>query len=97
MASASEDVELAQSVIDAKPEVNRMAEEAEAHLTDRLTASAPHRLAAFRIETELVEALKRIYYFSKRIARLVVEETVPYSRQVPLESVLAGSRSTTEP
>ena len=34
-------------------------------------------------ETELVEAMKRIYYFSKRIARLVVEEPAPYSREHP--------------
>ena len=77
-ALASEDPEIAQQVIEAKKEINRLAAEAEAHLSERLTADAPHRLAAFRIETELVEALKRIYYFAKRIARFVVEETLPY-------------------
>ncbi len=91
-AIASEDAELAREVIEAKPEINRLAAEAEAHLTGRLTAAAPHRLAAFRIETELVEALKRIYYFAKRVARLQVEEIAPYSRELPLESFTAEER-----
>ena len=82
-AVASGDAESAREVIEAKAEINRLTEEAEAHLSDRLTADAPHRLAAFRIETELVEALKRIYYFAKRIARLVVEETGDLYRQGP--------------
>ena len=80
-AVASGNAAIAKDVIDAKAEINRLTEEAEAHLTERLGAPAPQRLAAFRIETELVEALKRIYYFAKRIARLVAEETELYSRQ----------------
>jgi len=79
-AVASGDLKAAQEVIDAKADINALTEEAEAHLTERLSAPAPQRLAAFRIETELVEALKRIYYFSKRIARLVAEESELYSR-----------------
>ncbi len=80
-ATASGDLAAAQEVIDAKEEINSLTEEAENHLVERLSAAAPQRLAAFRIETELIEALKRIYYFAKRIARLVVEETELYSRQ----------------
>ncbi len=85
LAAASEDMDIARKVLDAKPEIDRLAEEAENHLMARLSARAPHRLAAFRIETELVEALKRIYYFSKRIARLVAQESPPPSdtRQQP--------------
>ena len=67
-----------------------MTAEAEEHLTDRLTADAPHRLAVFRLETELVEALKRIYYFAKRISRLVVDEVGAEYREGPLESVSAA-------
>ena len=84
-ALASEDPALAQEVIDAKPEADRLAERAAAHLARRLTASAPHRLAAYRIETELVETLRRLYDFAKRISRLVVEETTLYSQQVALQ------------
>ena len=74
-AVASQDRSWALEVLQAKTEINRLAAEAESHLAARLGAPAPHRLAAFRLETELVEALKRIYYFAKRIARLVVEDT----------------------
>ncbi|MEM9557918.1 MAG: Na/Pi cotransporter family protein [Acidobacteriota bacterium] len=70
-AAASEDRARARAVIAAKGEINQLVTQAEGHLAERLSAPAPHRLAAFRIETELVEALKRIYYFAKRIARLV--------------------------
>ena len=89
-AVASENADFAREVIEAKPEVSRLAEEAEGHLTERLAAPDPNRLPAFRIETELVEAMKRIYYFAKRIARLVVEETEPYARQLSLEPVAAA-------
>ena len=84
-ALASEDPELAQEVIDAKSEADRLAEGAAAHLATRLTAAAPHRLAAYRIETELVETLRRLYDFAKRISRLVVEETALYSQQIATE------------
>ena len=73
-ALASDDKDLARQVIAAKKEVNRLADEAEVHLTRRLSAAAPNRLEAFRLEAELIEALKRIYYYAKRIARLEVEE-----------------------
>ena len=91
-AVASQDAALAREVIGAKKEVNHLADEAEAHLAERLAAPAPQRLAAFRIETELVEALKRIYYFAKRISRLVVEETALYSRRMPLAEVIPDRR-----
>ena len=92
-AVASEDAGAAREVIEAKAEVNRLAVEAEGHLTERLAAPDPHRLPAFRIETELVEALKRMYYFAKRIARLVTEETALYSRDLaPEPADAAGSK-----
>ena len=74
-AVASQDRAVALEVLSAKAEINRLAAEAESHLAARLAAAAPNRLAVFRLESELVEALKRVYYFAKRIARLVVEET----------------------
>jgi phosphate:Na+ symporter len=63
----------AAAVIDAKAEVNQLALDAEAHLTARLVADAPNRLAAFRLESDVVENLKRVYYFAKRIARIVAD------------------------
>ena len=71
------DVEKALGVVSAKEEVNRLAEEAEVHLSRRLTAAAPNRLAAFRIESELVEYFKRVYYFAKRIAKIAAAESQP--------------------
>ncbi len=67
------DVKLAIAVIDAKPEVNRLAEAAERHLAIRLAAEEQDRVALFRIESEMIEYLKRVYYFAKRIAKSVVD------------------------
>ena len=67
------DVDMAERVIQAKSEINRLVEEAERYLADRLAAEGEDRVTLFRIETELVEYLKRVYYFSKRIAKSVQE------------------------
>ncbi len=64
------DPEKAAAVIGAKAELNRIANQAEEHLAARLVAQEPNRLAAFRIETDIMENLKRIYYFAKRIAKI---------------------------
>ncbi|MEX2186521.1 MAG: PhoU domain-containing protein [Pirellulales bacterium] len=61
----------AEEVIDAKDEINRLADEAESHVSRRLTADEPNRMLAFRIESEMVEYLKRVFYFAKRIAMVV--------------------------
>ena len=68
----------ADEVTDAKDEINALASQAESHLALRLTAAEPNRLVAFRLESEVVEYLKRVYYFAKRIAKLVAEEDVAY-------------------
>ncbi len=68
------DKSLAAEVQNAKGEVNELALDAENHLANRLTAEAPNRLAAFRFESEIVEFLKRVYYFAKRIAKTKAEE-----------------------
>ena len=34
-------------------------------------ADDPHRLSTFRVESELIENLKHVYYFAKRIAKVV--------------------------
>jgi len=61
----------ANKVIGAKPEISQLAQEAEQHLSRRLVADEPHRMIAFRLESEMIEYLKRMYYFAKRIAKLV--------------------------
>ncbi|MBT8137876.1 MAG: Na/Pi cotransporter family protein [Gammaproteobacteria bacterium] len=63
-------------VIEAKSDINELVEEAEHHLEQRLTVDAPQRLATYRMETELIENLKRVYYFAKRIAKASVVESM---------------------
>ena len=60
--------------MEAKIEINRLADAANDHLVRRLGASEPDRMKIFRIESDLIENLKRIYYFAKRIARVVTTE-----------------------
>ncbi|MCA9065063.1 MAG: Na/Pi cotransporter family protein, partial [Planctomycetaceae bacterium] len=73
-AIATADSAIAQNVLKAKQEISHLVGRAEDHLSRRLIASEPHRLAAYRLESEIMEHLKRIYYFAKRIARLVIDE-----------------------
>ena len=80
------DQQLAEAVMAAKLEINQLAMEAENHLANRLVAEEPNRLATFRIESEIIEYLKRVYYFAKRIAKVVAEADLVY-RQVELRPV----------
>ena len=67
------DLEAANDVIEAKSVIGHLADGLDSHLTRRLTADEPHRLDTFRLETEMVEALRRIYYFAKRIAKAAID------------------------
>jgi phosphate:Na+ symporter len=76
-AVAETDERIAMSVIEAKEEINRLVDDAERHLARRLVVEAPHRLETYRLETELIENLKRVYYFAKRIAKaVIIEDTI---------------------
>jgi phosphate:Na+ symporter len=66
----------AEEVARAKDEINDLANQADVHLGRRLTADAPHRLEAFRIESDVIENYKRIYYFAKRVAKVVTGDNV---------------------
>ena len=77
------DVELAQHVIESKLKVVELAQQAENQLTQRLIAEEPNRLDTFRLESEMIEYLKRIYYFAKRIAKIVADTDMVY-KQVDL-------------
>ncbi len=63
----------AEEVLDAKARIAALAEEAEVHLSRRLTADAPQRQNLFRLESAVIEHLKRAFYLAKRIAKLVAE------------------------
>ena len=70
----SSNPEIARRVLDAKAEINELAQQVEQHLTSRLTADEENRLALYRIESEIMEYLKRVYYFAKRIAKSVARD-----------------------
>jgi len=77
LALAASDAQMAQEIMAVKPEINRLASEADRHLAQRLIADEPNRFDAFRVESEIVEYLKRVYYFAKRIAKIVAGEVEP--------------------
>jgi phosphate:Na+ symporter len=77
-ALVANDRSMAEEVIVAKPEVSDLVDAAEEHLSRRLSAAEPHRLAAFRLESEIIEYLKRMYYFAKRVAKVVVKTDMTY-------------------
>ena len=56
----------------AREDVDRLAESAALHQARRLVAEEPNRLPAYTVEMDILQNLKRIYYFAKRMARLVV-------------------------
>lgn len=68
------DPDIAAEVIGAKPGIEDLSTEADEHLAKRLTAGEPNRLIAFRLESEIIEYLKRIFYFAKRVAKLAAED-----------------------
>ena len=65
------DASIAAEITDAKESINELADKAEHHLRNRLTADAPDRITSFKVESEIVEHLKRVYYFAKRIAKTI--------------------------
>ena len=64
--------EAAHAVVALKGEVNQMAEKASLHEVRRLLANEPRRLETYALEVDVLKNLKRIYYFSKRMARGVL-------------------------
>ncbi len=68
------DQKAAQEVIAMKSDISRLMESAAMHETRRLVAEEPNRLAAYTLEIDIIEKLKRIYYFAKRMAKAVVPE-----------------------
>ncbi|MGB0671175.1 MAG: PhoU domain-containing protein, partial [Rhodospirillales bacterium] len=67
--------ELAEQVMTLKAEVDEKARIATDRVASRLTADSPGRLASYRLETQLIERLKRIFYFAKRIAKEVADRS----------------------
>ena len=60
-----------------KAEINRLADAARRHQAGRLVTAEPKRLPAYAVEMDILENLKRVYYFCKRIARGVIDPARP--------------------
>ncbi len=67
-----EDEIAAMKVISMKEDLHRLTEWAAIHQADRLIVDEPNRLSCYTIEVDIIEKLKRIYYFSKRMAKTVI-------------------------
>ncbi|NEV64095.1 Na/Pi cotransporter family protein [Thiorhodococcus minor] len=61
----------ARNVTSMKQEISRIADSAAVHQARRLVAEEPNRIPAYTIEIDIIEKLKRIYYFAKRMAKTV--------------------------
>ncbi len=75
MVALSQKNESAARQVDAmKKEVKSLERAASLHEADRLMADAPNRVATYRLEVDILATLKRVFYFSRRIARLAIPE-----------------------
>ncbi|MGI9647734.1 MAG: Na/Pi cotransporter family protein [Acidimicrobiia bacterium] len=72
LALTQKNEDAARRVSKMKRQVNSLERAAIAHQAQRLVVDAPDRVATYRIEVDLIAALKRIYYFTRRIARVSV-------------------------
>ena len=70
------DQQAAKDVILMKTDINQLVDAAATHQAMRLVVDEPHRLAAYTLEIDIIERLKRIYYFAKRMAKAVMPEEV---------------------
>ncbi len=66
---------VAQLVIDMKDNIAHLAKSAAEHQAKRLVVDEPNRIAAYTTEIDIIEKQKRIYYFAKRMAKTVIDNT----------------------
>jgi phosphate:Na+ symporter len=66
----------AQEVLALRGEVNRQIEEVMLHQASKLGPDDPQRLDLFRLETGVVDALKRSFTLAKRIARIEIPKVI---------------------
>jgi phosphate:Na+ symporter len=65
------DLQKAENVIESKSEVTSLADKALDHLSNRLHREKDLELSEFRIQTDVIENFRRIYYLAKRLAKVV--------------------------
>ncbi len=71
LAVSGPDVSAAQRAMTQKDVIGVITTKAAAHCAERLVSGDENRLKTYNCETEIIENLKRIYYFAKRIAKTV--------------------------
>jgi phosphate:Na+ symporter len=81
LAVAHNNREAAEEVIRMKDEITELADSAAAHQASRLVAEEPNRIAAYTTEIDIIEKQKRIYYFSKRMAKTVLAPDEQFERE----------------
>jgi phosphate:Na+ symporter len=59
--------------ISMKDDMNRLVEKADMHQAQRLVSEDSGKFAAYSVEVDIIEKLKRIYYHAKRMAKTVAE------------------------
>jgi phosphate:Na+ symporter len=75
-AVVNNDYKMAHEVIGQKDKINRLVNSAALHEAERLAAEEPNRLQTYTIEVAMIDKLKRIYYYAKRMAKTVPQPTV---------------------
>jgi len=72
-AVVEEDNDFATRVISMKSDMNRLVEQAGMHQAKRLVSEDSGKFEAYSVEVDIIEKLKRIYYYANRMAKTVVE------------------------
>jgi len=72
-AVVEEDNDFATRVLSMKSDMNRLVEQAGMHQAKRLVSEDSGKFEAYSVEVDIIEKLKRIYYYANRMAKTVVE------------------------
>lgn len=74
VAVTQKDQSAARAVSAMKGEVRRVERDVTDRQTERLVADEPNRIGTYRFETDVITNLKRVHYFTRRIARAAVPD-----------------------
>ena len=73
-ATQETDPQLARQVIDMKRDLYDDIDSLARHLSARLMSQDPDRIEIYRLESRVLEILRRLYYFAKRVAKTVADD-----------------------
>jgi phosphate:Na+ symporter len=78
--------EAAQRAIKMKAKITERTVEAQTHQVERLGVDEPLRLEAYKVESDIIEDLKRVYYYANRAARVgVPRDSTPEDAAPPAD------------